>query len=107
MKPVARGNSKDKVLSATGSGFKCRSPLITSTNQCSPNVRVNGIGVVRIGDIVSVHTMSGCTPESPPLSTGSSTVRVNGRGVGRLGDNYAGDGSNIIQSGSQNVRAGG
>lgn len=107
MKPVARGNSTDTVLSATGSGFRCRFPTQTSTNACSPNVRVNGIGAVRIGDAVSVHTLTDCGPESPPLSTGSSTVRVNGKGVGRLGDNYAGDGSNIIQSGSQNVRAGG
>ena len=107
MASVARGNSTDTVLSATGSGFKCRSPIQTSTNVCSPNVRVNGIGVVRIGDAVTVHTMSDCVPESPALSSGSSTVRVNGKGVGRLGDNYAGDGSNIIQSGSSNVRAGG
>jgi uncharacterized Zn-binding protein involved in type VI secretion len=107
MKPVARGNSADAVLSATGSGFQCKSPTQTSTNACSPNVRVNGIGAVRIGDVVSVHNMSFCVLESPPLSTGSSTVRVNGKGVGRLGDNYAGDGSNIILSGSQNVRAGG
>lgn len=104
---IARGNKIDVVQSQTGSGKKCAFPMLTSTDECSSNVRANGVGAVRLGDKVSVHNAAGCGPESPPLSTASSTVRVNGRGIGRKGDNYAGSGFNLIQTGSLNVRAGG
>jgi uncharacterized Zn-binding protein involved in type VI secretion len=107
MKAVARGNGTDTVLSATGTGFQCRFPLVVRTAACSSTVRANGIGVVRQGDAVAVHSRTGCSPESPGLSTFSSTVRANGKGLGRVGDNYLGDGSNTITSGSASVRAGG
>lgn len=104
--PVARGNGVDSVASATGSGSNCASPTTTATAACSGDVRVNGTGVVREGDAVASHSQTGCVPEAPTLSSFSGTVRVNGKGIGRKGDNYAGDGSNIITSGSGDVNAG-
>jgi uncharacterized Zn-binding protein involved in type VI secretion len=103
MPEAARGSGKDTVDSDTGSGDNCASSLTTSTDICSPNVFVNNFGSVRQGDAVTSHLMTGCESESPKLSTYSPNVFVNGMGMGRLGDNYAGDGSNIITSGSSNV----
>jgi len=103
MPGATRGNSVDSVLSATGSGTNCASPLVTSTDACSSNVFVNNTGVVRIGDSVTSHTKSGCGNEAPGLSSSSTNVFINSKGTGRLGDNYAGDGSNIITSSSSNV----
>lgn len=103
MPAAARGDGVDSVASATGSGFLCASPLTTATDVCSTNVFVNNIGSVRQSDTVTPHTMTGCGVEAPGLSTYSPNVFVNGLGMGRLGDNYAGDGSNIITSGSANV----
>ncbi len=105
MPNIARGNSVDSVNSATGSGPRCPSPTTTSTDECSSNVFINKTGVVRKGDAVSSHTMSGCGSESPGLGTYSPNVFANGKNVGRLGDDYPGDGSNIITSGSSNVFA--
>lgn len=104
--PVARGNGVDTVASATGSGPLCTAPSTTATAACSGDVRVNGTGVVREGDAVASHPQTGCGPEAPTLSSFSSTVRANGKWLGRKGDNYAGDGSNIITSGSGDVNAG-
>lgn len=105
MPEVARGNATDSVASATGSGYLCGSPSDTSTDVCSGNVFANSIGVVREDDTVTSHTQSGCSNEAPGLSTYSPNVFANGKHLGRKGDNYAGDGSNIITSGSTNVFA--
>lgn len=107
MPEAARGNQTDTVQSQTGTGRQCRSPVQTSTNECSPNVFVNGKGSVRIGDKVTIHNRTGCSQEQPGLSSASSNVFVNGKGMGRKGDNYQGDGTNIITSGSSNVFVGG
>lgn len=100
MPKAARGDGVDSVQSPDGSGAFCASPLVTSTNECSPNVFVNGIGSVRIGDAVTTHPLAGCGPDSSVLSTASPNVFVNGKGMGRLGDFY---GNNEIISGSPNV----
>lgn len=105
MPKVARGNGVDSVISATGSGPLCPSPMTTSTNKCSNNVFINNTGVVRNGDAVTSHSMSGCGSESPVLGTYSPNIFANGKNIGRLGDNYPGDGSNVITSGSSNVFA--
>lgn len=106
MPAAARGNGTDTVFSQTGSGGPgCPSPLTTATNQCSPNVFVNGIGLVRLGDAVQSHTAGGCGTDSSPLTSSSSTVFVNGAGAGRIGDEYTSD--NTITSGSPNVFIGG
>lgn len=106
MGAIATGNGGNPVLSATGSGSGCRSPLTSATLECSSNVFIGGKGVVREGDKMAVHNKTLCTTEQPALSTFSSSVKVNGKGVGRVGDNYAGDGSNIIQPGQSTVKAG-
>jgi uncharacterized Zn-binding protein involved in type VI secretion len=103
MPAAARGSGKDTVDSDTGSGYNCASPSKTKTDVCSSNVFVNNFGSVRQGDAVASHPMTGCGNESPGLSTYSPNVFVNGLGMGRLGDDYVGDGSNIIKSGSSNV----
>lgn len=67
----------------------------------SPNVNVNGVGAVRIGDIISSH---GDSPhDNAVMVTGSSTVFVNGIPLCRQGD-VATCGHAI--SGSSNVSAG-
>ena len=103
MPEAARGSGKDTVDSDTGSGVDCAFPSKTKTDVCSSNVFVNNFGSVRQGDAVTSHPMTGCGDESPGLSTYSPNVFVNGMGMGRLGDDYVGDGSNIITSGSSNV----
>lgn len=103
MPEAARGSGKDTVDSDTGSGVDCAFPSKTKTDVCSSNVFVNNFGSVRQGDAVTSHPMTGCGNESPGLSTYSPNVFVNGLGMGRLGDDYVGDGSNIITSGSSNV----
>ncbi len=105
MPAVARAAGTDRVLSRTGSGTACGSPLQTTTGvNGSPNVFVNGIAVVRQSDVVGVHPAAGCSTDASTLSTYSSTVFVNGLGLGRIGDEYTSD--NIIISGSTNVFAG-
>jgi uncharacterized Zn-binding protein involved in type VI secretion len=105
MPAVARGNEVDQVHSETGSGPGCGSPMTTATEGCSPDVFVNGYGVVRQGDGVKPHTSGGCGTDSSVLTTCSSTVFVNGKGVGRIGDQYTDD--NTITTGSPNVFCGG
>lgn len=104
MPAVARGNGTDTVFSKTGSGKNCARPTDTVTNGCSSDVFCNGIGVVRIGDIVGVHNAAGCSPDASTLTSGSSRVFVNGQGVGRIGDQYTAD--NIITSGSEDTLVG-
>ena len=106
MAQAARGDGVDSVLSDHGAsdGIEtCSNPLGTQTAACSPNVFVNGTGVVRIGDAVAVHTHVGCGTESPGLSSCSGTVFINGKGAGRNGDVFS---ANTITSGSPNVNIG-
>ena len=110
MPAVARGDGTDSVRSAHGAGKGCPDPIDTTTDQCSPNVFINGIGVVRKTDTVASHTALGCGSEAPGLTTHSPNVFANGLQFGRLGDDYktGGDGgSNIITSGSPDVYANG
>jgi uncharacterized Zn-binding protein involved in type VI secretion len=104
MPAVARSAGNDRVLSRTGTGYLCGSPMQTVTGTGSPNVFVNNIAVVRQSDVVGVHPAAGCSTDTSTLSTYSSTVFVNGLGIGRIGDEYTSD--NIIISGSTNVFAG-
>lgn len=89
-------------------------PTIQPSLDGSINVKINGYGVVRIGDTMTAHpdgTICTSTPvlHSPALSTSSTTVLANGLGIGRIGDKYNSDGHmdhNII-TGSTNVFIGG
>lgn len=105
MPEVARKDSTDLVFSPDGSGVCCSAPAVHSTDKGSSDVKVNGIGVVRIGDPMIPHQYPGpcCATHAPALSTASSTVRVNGRFLARKGDAYAG---HVIITGSGNVNAG-
>ncbi|NBR61878.1 MAG: hypothetical protein EBT86_09590 [Actinobacteria bacterium] len=100
-KPAARGNGADSVFSKTGSAKKCGRPIKTSTAQCSSDVLVNGIGVVRLGDMVNLHPRPPCIPDTSTCSKASTSVFANGKGIARIGDQYSSD--NIITSGSSNV----
>ncbi len=76
----------------------------TTMAQGSGNVFANNIGVVRQGDVDTVHAYGGrgCSAKHEvPLSAGSGTVFVNGKALGRVGD-----GSETLSSGSPNVFAG-
>jgi uncharacterized Zn-binding protein involved in type VI secretion len=80
--------------------------IIVATDAGSGNVFANGIGVVRNGDAVQVHTFPpNCDPHAPPLVGGSGTVFANGKNIGRQGDVYACGA--VILAGSPNVFAGG
>lgn len=61
----------------------------TTTNECSPDVKAGGIGVVREDDQVEQHSPH--TGTQPKLTTFSGTVKVNGKGVGRKDDQYSCD----------------
>lgn len=106
MPAVARKNGVDQVNTVHNSvGSECKdAPTIVGTDAGSSDVFANGIGVVRVGDIMQVHDLPGCIPHAPPLVTGSSSVFVNGRAIGRVGDQYAG--GEVIISGSGSVFAG-
>jgi len=66
----------------------------------SPDVKVNGLGVARIGD-TGQHTDGVFT-----ITQGSSTVLVNGLGVARLGDQVQLDpGPGQISGASPDVEA--
>lgn len=103
MPAVARCDSTDDVFSQTGAGYQCRAPRLTKTGEGSPNVFINGFGVVRQDDKVAPHPRAGCSTDESVLTTFSSTVRANGKWIGRIGDEYTSD--NVIISGSTNVFA--
>jgi len=103
MAAIARGKEADTVASPDGTGPKCALPTIQATEQCSSNVLINGIGIVRAGDYMKHHPGPGCGDHAPTLTSFSSTVKVNGKGVGRVGDDYAG---HVITSGSGNGNCG-
>ena len=103
MPAAARALGVDKVFSVTGSGYHCLAPVVTSTgNTGSPNIFINGSPAVRLGDVVGVHTRTGCGgPDTSVLTTGSSKVFINGQPAGRIGDQYTAD--NTITTGSPTV----
>lgn len=82
---VARGNGVDIVN--TGHPV-CVSPGLISTDTCSDNVFVCGVGIHRKDDLNEPHTH--CPPVyGTPLVTYSPNVFANGRNVGRQGDTYS------------------
>ena len=105
---VARGDATASVATDHVNPPGCGSPSIQTSNQCSPNVFVEGVGVVRIGDIMNSHATPAlvCLPHAPPLNTSSPNVFANGKLIGRVSDTYAGPGSHVIsQVGQSTVRA--
>lgn len=104
MPAVARKSGVDQVYSPHGSGRNCASPTIQATNAGSSRVFIQGIGVVRRGDIMTEHPAPGCAPHAPALDLGSSRVFSEGLGVGRIGDTYGGE--HPITTGSSRVFSG-
>ena len=102
---VARGKGTDSVLSNTGILSNCAQPVVVATDECSDDVFVNGIGVVREGDKVVKHKKRGCDDDTSVLNKFlSSTVYVNEKKLGRNGSKYtSGTEKNVITSGSRNV----
>jgi hypothetical protein len=100
MPAVARKDGTDTV--ATNHG--CDGT--TTTLGGSGDVFANNIGVVRQGDVNTVHRYGGrgCSARHQVgLSGGSGTVFVNNKALGRVGDGYGGE---TISSGSPTVFAG-
>ncbi|MEN3793411.1 PAAR domain-containing protein [Fulvimarina sp. MAC3] len=92
--------------SDTGSGHACHFPPSNATGG-SPDVFVNKLAVMRVGDSYAPHACAPCPqpPHPRALAEGSSTVFVNGRPIGRIGDAIDCGGS--AASGSGDVFAGG
>lgn len=70
-----------------GSGHGCHFPPSSATGG-SPDVNVDGIPAMRVGDAYAAH---GCTaghapPHDRALSAGSGSVFINGKAAGRIGD---------------------
>jgi len=100
MPGIARGDGRDTVTTEHG----CAST--TTTNLCSTTVFVDGIGVHRLNDLNTEHTIrcgDRCCKHAQPVSTASTTVFVDGLGVARVGDRYSGCGH--ISTGSETVFA--
>lgn len=109
MPAIARADGTDKVLSITGSGYKCKFPTTVSTGKATQKkVTAGGVPVVVEGGIVAEHKLPGCIAiDKSPLKTYSSRVSVGGKKVARIADTYGeGEGLNTITSGSSRVFAG-
>lgn len=105
---VARGDGEDKVLSNTGkkSGSKCPRPRFTKTDECSGDVFVNGIGVIRENeDKVYPHNNRNCNVDNSILNRNPSpTVYANGERIARINSQYTDSPEiNTILEGSRNV----
>lgn len=75
----------------------------------SGDVKVNGIGVVREGDLRATHSSGNSNHDSSvKIGDGSSTVKANGKGLVRVGDHVSGNSacSSFAAQGSGNVFAG-
>ena len=90
----------------TGSGHDCHFPPSAATGG-SPDVFVNGLPQMRVGDVYEPHACPSCPkpPHGRALAAGSGTVFVNGQPAGRVGD--AIDCGGAADSGSGDVFIGG
>lgn len=99
-KGVARGSGKDTV----STGHQC--DATTTTDVCYSSVFVNGKGVCRLGDAITIHNHkvgNSCVPHTAKITGSSSTVFVDGIAIARDTDS-ADAGS--ISSGSTDVYSG-
>ncbi len=84
-------------------GHGCWPP--TTPADCSPNVRVNGRGVIRQGDAIVPHTCPSIHETHGGSYVRGGTVRANGRPIQVIGSGIScGD---RAADGSSNVRIGG
>ena len=98
MPAVCRGNSVDADVPHCSA---------MDRDELSPDVKVNGTGISREGDVNTPHLLPPvpCPTNAAPIASGSSTVKVNTKGCGRIGDGISGCTS--VAAGSSNVFAGG
>lgn len=105
MPQAALGEGQSAVQSQTGAGANCASSMMTTSDEASSIVTIEGYGVVREGDRVAPHPITGCGTDLSVITTFSSKVTCEGKGVARIGDEYTSD--NTITSGSSKVIIGG
>jgi len=99
--PVARGFTTDTVITQ----HLCTHT--TTTAGGSTRVFANGIGVARLGDLSTSHTIlvgPACVAHSPVLNTSSRTVFADGLGLARKTDAY--NSTEVISTGSPTVFCG-
>ena len=98
MPKVARKDAVDSVNTVHVSvgdadpddGIACdAAPQTIATDEGSPNVFAEGVGVVRKDDKEQAHTFPGCATHQTGLATYSPNVYANGKNLGRLDDTYA------------------
>ena len=103
---IARGNATAAVATDHANGPNgCSNASVQTSNLCSPNVFVEGVGVVRIGDIMNPHKTptDECNNHSPALNSASPNVFANTIAVGRISDTYAGPGTHVITDVAQST----
>ena len=102
---ICQGQGTAQVTTDHANPPGCSSPSIQMSDQNSPNVTIEGVGVVRLGDTMSPHStpVQNCAPHAPILDSGSPNVFVNGLAVARVGDTYAGPGSHVITAVGQST----
>lgn len=106
MPAVARAG--DTVMSSSGTGRNCASPMKTAVGEVNSKVKADGFFVTCEGKKVAPHSKKGCSTDQATLSSFSSKVRVQGKGVGRVGDGYDDETeTNVISKGSSKVFCGG
>ena len=90
---VARGDGVDVVTAVHGAPSPsggCGEPLTTSTDICSTDVFVDGVGAVHNNCAMTSHPYPApsCPDHAPLMDSGSGTVFVNGQGIARSGDSF-------------------
>lgn len=105
MPPVVRQTDKAFVPADAHGCPACPHPANGPATVGSPDVLINGLQAMRVGD-PGVHMVC-CGPNQWKVAAGSSTVFVNNKPVARLGDKTAHcGGSGSLISGSTNVIVG-
>jgi len=66
----------------------------------SPDVKVDGIPVVRVGDAWEAHACGVCAPHDGIQQSGSPKVLINGIPVARIGDAISCGSTNLTGSGT-------
>ena len=103
MPAVARKSGTDSVIT----GHLC--DTTTTTDAGSSSVFVNGIGVCRSGDAITIHTIpvgQSCVAHTAFINAGSSSVFADGFAIARLGDSADAGTITAGPTGSSNVFAG-
>jgi uncharacterized Zn-binding protein involved in type VI secretion len=105
---IARGDKTADVACDHGNPMPsiptpCGTPSKQKSDICSPNVFVEGVGVVRNGDAMVSHPTAPCPPHAPLCDTYSPNVFANGKEIGRVGDTYAGPGTHVITDVAQST----